>query len=276
MPDPKKIFVVHGRHEELRRSLFTFLRSLGLEPMEWEQVAAMAGSTAPYIGEVLDVAFQEAQAVIVLLTPDDEVRLAPHLWREAESSNETEHQLQSRANVIFEAGLALGRSPDRTIIVQIGKVKIFSDIVGRHLVHLSDDPSARHTLANRLRNAGCPVDVAGSDWLHAGRFVLPSVQSAGETAAAYNEVASPATKQPNPDEIDILRHFARADEQGVKLTVIHVQGLLRVSAARAEYHLENLEESGYLGSSWNVAGEPTRYFLTREGRRFLVANDLVS
>ena len=29
------VFVVHGRNEELRKSLFSFLRSIGLKPLEW-------------------------------------------------------------------------------------------------------------------------------------------------------------------------------------------------------------------------------------------------
>src|SRR5437764_570893 len=31
------VFVVHGRNDKLRRSLFDFLRALGLKPLEWEK-----------------------------------------------------------------------------------------------------------------------------------------------------------------------------------------------------------------------------------------------
>ena len=35
---------------------------------------------------------------------------------------------------LFEAGLALGRHPEKTLLVQVlGKVRGFSDIAGRHL-----------------------------------------------------------------------------------------------------------------------------------------------
>jgi len=35
--------------------------------------------------------------------------------------------------VLFEAGLAMGRHPRKTVFVQVGKVKPFSDVGGRHM-----------------------------------------------------------------------------------------------------------------------------------------------
>ncbi len=75
--DPRRVFVVHGRDDKARDAMFTFLRSIGLLPIEWSQAVAMTGKTSPYIGEVLETAFRQAQAVIVLMTPDDEARLRP-------------------------------------------------------------------------------------------------------------------------------------------------------------------------------------------------------
>lgn len=77
MPDPRKVFVVHGRDDRLRRDFFSFLRALNLQPLEWSEALRLTGKASPYIGEVLDSAFDNAQAVIVLLSPDDEVRLSP-------------------------------------------------------------------------------------------------------------------------------------------------------------------------------------------------------
>ena len=54
MPDPKRVFVVHGRDEALRRSIFAFLRAVNLEPLEWSQAVRLTGKGTPYIGEVLD------------------------------------------------------------------------------------------------------------------------------------------------------------------------------------------------------------------------------
>jgi hypothetical protein len=37
IPNPRHVFVVHGRDERLRREFFAFLRALDLQPMEWSQ-----------------------------------------------------------------------------------------------------------------------------------------------------------------------------------------------------------------------------------------------
>jgi hypothetical protein len=64
-PDPRKLFVIHGRNEAAREAIFTFLRSIGLEPIEWIEALRMTGQGSPYIGDVLDAAFANAQAVAV-------------------------------------------------------------------------------------------------------------------------------------------------------------------------------------------------------------------
>jgi len=59
----------------------------------------------------------------------------------------------------------------RTIIVEIGNVRPFSDIVGRHTIRLDDSPEARRRLMNRLRVAKCEVDDTDGTWRTAGRFI---------------------------------------------------------------------------------------------------------
>src|SRR5881394_258804 len=58
--DPRNVFVVHGRNVEARTALFRFLRSIGLRPLEWSHTIELTGKAAPYIGEILDVAFTNA------------------------------------------------------------------------------------------------------------------------------------------------------------------------------------------------------------------------
>lgn len=164
------VFVVHGRDAEARSQLFIFLRAVGLKPIEWNQAIKMTGQASPYVGTILDTAFREAAAVVVLLTPDDDVKLRKRYHKAREPEYEKKLTGQARPNVLFEAGMAFGRNADSTVLVQLGDVKSFSDVGGRHVVHLSNDPSSRQELATKLANAGCNVDTAGSDWLTAGNL----------------------------------------------------------------------------------------------------------
>jgi hypothetical protein len=88
----------------------------------------------------------------------------PCFLSKGERGTEGKPQGQPRPNVIFEAGLALGRHPEKTLLVQVGTVRGFSDIAGKHLVRLTNDASRRTDVANRLRKIGCQVDLTGSEW----------------------------------------------------------------------------------------------------------------
>ena len=167
-----KVFVVHGRNLAARDSMFAFLRSLGLKPLEWTQALALTGTASPYIGEVLDAAFQHAQAVVVLMTPDD-IAYIDLPYANGEDDPERTPTPQARPNVLFEAGMAMGRNPKRTVLVEFGAIRPFSDVAGRHAVRLDNSPERRIDLANRLENAGCPTDRTGTDWMITGDFTPP-------------------------------------------------------------------------------------------------------
>ena len=68
--------------------------------------------------------------------------------------------------------MAFGRKPENTVLVQIGELRPFSDIGGRHVLHLGNDPTSRQEFATKLANAGCNVDTSGSDWLTEGDLSL--------------------------------------------------------------------------------------------------------
>ena len=65
--NPRRVMVVHGRDAEARRAMFDFLRALNLEPAEWSKLVTETEKAAPYIGEVLDRAFEHAAAVVCSL-----------------------------------------------------------------------------------------------------------------------------------------------------------------------------------------------------------------
>ncbi len=168
--DPAKVFVVQGRNHNANKAIFSFLRSIGLKPLEWSQIMASMNVGAPYIGNILDHAFDQAQAVVVLMTPDDEARLREPFRKPDDLEHEIHLTPQARPNVLFEAGMALGRFPERTILVELGQLRPFSDIAGRHTVRLDNSTQKRQDLAQRLQNARCPVVLTGTDWHTEGDF----------------------------------------------------------------------------------------------------------
>jgi predicted nucleotide-binding protein len=170
-PPGKSVWIVHGRDERIRRAMFDFVRSIGLEPLEWSSAVKATRKGSPYPGEVLDKAFAKASAVIVLLTPDDDAQLRKVHWRKGEEAYEKRLMGQARPNVLFEAGMAFGTHPSQTVLVEIGKCRPFSDTLGRLVVRMNDSPAKRKELADRLAAAGCVVNTANSNaWMEAGDF----------------------------------------------------------------------------------------------------------
>jgi predicted nucleotide-binding protein len=170
LSDPTKVFVVHGRNTKLLQAMFAFLRSIGLNPIEWNQAIAGTKKGSPSIAEILDTAFNEAQAVIVLLTGDDEAKLRRQFLKNNDPDYERQLTPQSRPNVLFESGMAIGRQPDRTILVQIGEQRPFTDIAGKHITHMDNTSEKRQELATKLTNAGCRLNTSGTTWFSAGDF----------------------------------------------------------------------------------------------------------
>ena len=168
--DLRKVFVAHGRDKRNRDAMFTFLRSIHLDPIEWSEARKATGRPMPYIGDILDKAFSMARAVVVLLTPDDEAKLRDVFLSEDDPPHEKNLIGQARPNVLFEAGMAMGRSPEHTILVECGKLRPFSDIAGLHVVRFDGESTTRQELAHRLQDAGCEVSLEGTDWHTAGDF----------------------------------------------------------------------------------------------------------
>jgi hypothetical protein len=158
--------------------MFTFLRAIGLEPIEWSEAVRLTGEASPYIGHVLDAAFGAAQAIVVLLTPDDVAYLRSE-YASGDDDPETAPAAQARPNVLFEAGMAMGRDPKRTVLVELGQLRPFSDVVGRHAVRMNGSAERRKELAQRLGTAGCAVNLIGEDWLSAGDFTAPPPPGGG-------------------------------------------------------------------------------------------------
>ena len=238
--DDRTVFVVHGRNEAARSALFTFLRSIRLHPLEWSEAVKSTGKPAPYIGEILDAAFARAYAVVVLLTPDDEARLRPEFQSDNDGPHEVELSGQARPNVLFEAGMAMGRDHERTILVELGVVRPFSDVAGRQVVRLDDTPERRHDLAQRLRAAGCAVNTDGSDWYTAGKF---------------GSAVKPMRRFPEASDIVEAHTF-----DGSKIELSDESNVLLVEAANSDGAIYRIRSAGGLivkvnGKSFGETGD---------------------
>lgn len=182
----RRVFVVYGRNKKAQAAMFSFLRSIGLNPIQWSQAITMTGEATPYPWRILDITLDTAQAVVVLFTPDEFVALRPE-YADDDNDPETATAVQARPNVLFEAGMAMGRSVERTVLVQLGEHRSFSDTSGRHMVRLTNAPEHRKALAERLRTAGCAVDTSGDDWFKEGDFSPP--EPPGKSAPFSTSIA---------------------------------------------------------------------------------------
>ena len=223
-----EVFVVHGRNAEARNALYEFLRCIGLRPLEWPEAVDATGKPAPYVGDILDSVFSRAHAVVVLFTPDDEARLKEQFRTDSDPSHEAELTGQARPNVLFEAGMAMARHQERTVLVELGTLRPFSDIAGRHAVRMDNSTPRRQDLAQRLEAAGCPVNLRGTDWHTAGDFestVVQPLQAPTDTIDA---------DQGLPKEATTLLVEAANDSRGL-ITRVRTMGGLRIAANGKEF-----------------------------------------
>lgn len=168
----RKIFVVHGRDEAVRSRMFDLFRAVRLEPQEWEPLVAATGSALPFLNAVVANGLTpgNAQAVVVLLTPDDIVTLHPDLRGPKEPRDETAQVMQARPNVLIELGMALSAFRNKTVIVELGQLRRIADLDGLNVIRFNGSAESISKLVGRLGQAGCPVNTSGTDWLSPQRF----------------------------------------------------------------------------------------------------------
>ena len=166
--DKRSVFIVSGRDNEATAGVIHVLRAMNLRVVEWAHAVLRTGVPNPYVGNVVATGLRMADAAIVIITPDDVVKLRSDLLYEDDGEVERTIQGQARPNVLYEAGYADALGLNRTLIIQIGKSKPFSDIFGRLTLSYDGSPAKRNALAQRLRLAGLEPDISGDDWLTLG------------------------------------------------------------------------------------------------------------
>ncbi len=141
----RKIFLVHGHAEEPKKSVATFLRSIGLEVVILHEQANQGRTIIEKLEEHSAVGF-----AVVLLTPDDVG--APVVQPE-------KGQKRARQNVIWELGFfvaKLGRKRVCTLYVE--GVELPSDYHGVLYVPYDEMGAWRSKLVKELSAAGIEVD----------------------------------------------------------------------------------------------------------------------
>jgi len=203
-PNPRRVFIVYGRNVKAYQAMVQFLRSLKLDPLEFDEVKnAMGGS--PFVGEIVDAGIRQAQAVIVIFTPDEYASLRKELIYDGDPDYE-KNRWQARPNVILEAGMALAIDQSRTILVMIGDVHLSSDLHGRHYIKLNNSTHAREKLKHALIGAKCEVSPTASGWHD------PAI--AGDFEACILPPAPPTVPQTSAIEKPIVRlEFANLEDR---------------------------------------------------------------
>ncbi|MFJ3235103.1 TIR domain-containing protein [Streptomyces sp. NPDC086787] len=166
----RSVFVVHGRDEEVRKAMFGLLRRLDLRPLEWEELVRATGTASPFLGEVVAGAPALAQAALVLLTPDDVAKLHPQLLGNAEPDYETRLTGQPRQNVLIELGMVLMAYAERTVIVEVGRLRPAADIAGRNVIRFDGSEESLMKIVARLKVAECRLDDSRPDWRDTSHF----------------------------------------------------------------------------------------------------------
>jgi predicted nucleotide-binding protein len=170
MPDYSSVFIVHGRDSAARDTVISFVAALGLRPVTWTKAVELTGLGSPSTLQIVEAGINAAQAVVVILTGDDVTKLRPELGTEKPN-------YQPRANVLFEAGWAIGLiGQQRTVLVRFGEVAMPSDIRGINDIRMDNSAAKRSDLRQRLISAGCVIDTVSTEYLRpetAGDFVGP-------------------------------------------------------------------------------------------------------
>lgn len=265
--DNKKVFVVHGRNLSVRDSIFQFLRSINLNPIEWDQARALTQKANPYIGEILDAAYSYAQAILVLLTPEDHACLDKAFINDDDQEYEKKLTPQPRPNVIFEAGMAIGRDANRTVIVQLGIIRPISDIAGKHILKLDNSTQKRQELAIRLQDSGCNVNLSGTDWHTIGNFIVPNLGAINEIKNDEIEIILAE------DEERLLNLISKQGEFGITKAVLLRQ--LGIGYQKGSFYLEKLQNIDFIRQSITSLYDDFTYHLTLKSRNYLIQHNLL-
>jgi predicted nucleotide-binding protein len=149
--DMPQVFIVHGHDMATLTRLELILHRIGAEPVTLRKAPKPGSAT---LIELLEKYAPKADAVIVLMTPDDEGR---------KRNSDEDLQPRARENVLVEAGYAVISRRDRSLLLALEGVSIPSDFDGIHRIQSEFfDSKVQFEVAKRLKDMGLDVDVSGA------------------------------------------------------------------------------------------------------------------
>lgn len=170
-PEPKRnVFVVRGRDGGACAALEALLLALDLRIVTWDDAVRGCSGGTPSTIDILRAGMRLANAVVVLMTPDDLGQVKDEFSAPDDDPREARLTGQARQYVVFEAAWAMGSDPDHVVLVRVGEVRKLSDIDGLNYVNLTGDIFSRKSLIGRLKNCDLAVDELREAWRTAGSF----------------------------------------------------------------------------------------------------------
>ncbi len=145
----KRVFVVHGQDVSMRRTVYNYLKELGLEPV----VLFEQPNEGDTVIEKLERELQSVSYAVVLMSHCDEGRLR-------KGNKDLRHR--ARQNVIAEAGFFMGaKGRDKVSLIYKREKKEFvekpSDFEGLSHIEYFHHSNWRAELKRELLNAGLPI-----------------------------------------------------------------------------------------------------------------------
>lgn len=143
--DKTKIFIVHGRDNEVKIEVARFIEKMGFQPIILHEQASEGMTIIEKIEKYSDVGFG-----IILYTPCD-----VGYKRDDESSK----KYRARQNVVFEHGYLIAKLGRNNVCALVkDEVEIPNDISGIVYVSFDSNEGWKISLAKEMKKAGYEVD----------------------------------------------------------------------------------------------------------------------
>lgn len=191
----KSVFIVFGRNEDVVNEVTDFIESLGLTVITFPDAKSKCPDTTPHNLDIVKKGMSLSGATVIIFSPDDEARLCEEFHnQEKNDSTELKHQGQPRANVFFEAGAAMIRDRPNTVLTELGKIRVVSDIVGLHTVRL-DFKGWNRQLLDELKKTGCEVNLDSSSLEERPGIKLPTNEGSKPVSTSSQVATGPKRKR---------------------------------------------------------------------------------